>query len=235
MRSPTDFHPHYKFLCVKGVVFATWWQGVGIAALQANGVIKKNGAWSADDVSAGLQDYLITVEMLLFAIAHAFAFGYEEYEQIAHGGRGGGGEGGGRGGEEGYDSDAQSVDYENQFITQASSLPTAASFREALWSSSVPSEMKEDFKQFTVGRGNKVRLGGGEKGGGEGGSEEGGSSDGASSVGGGRRTSRSNSKQVRSSLAAGGGSGSQGSGSVASSIMDSEKPATGGEIGGHSI
>ena len=142
MRSPTDFHPHWKFLCVKGVVFFTWWQGVAIAALQANGLIRDLGEWTADDVASGLQDYLITVEMLIFAIAHSYTFGHEEYARLA-----------GRGDE----------DYDNTFLTQAGALPSAASFREALWSSSVPSEMGGDFKEFARGRGKKVALGGGGK------------------------------------------------------------------------
>jgi hypothetical protein len=33
-------------------------------------------------VASGLQDYLITVEMLFFAIAHSYTFGYEEYAAL---------------------------------------------------------------------------------------------------------------------------------------------------------
>jgi hypothetical protein len=145
MRAPTDFRPHYKFLCVKGVVFFTWWQGVAIAVLQSNGLIRELGSWTSDDVASGLQDYLITVEMLFFAIAHSYTFGYEEYAALAQ-----------RGGDDASTDEA--VDYETSFVSQPSTMPSAASFREALWSSSVPTDMGRDFKQLAKGRGKKVKV-----------------------------------------------------------------------------
>ena len=72
--------PYGKFACVKGVVFFTWWQGVAIAWLQQAGWIREMGAWAADDIANGLQDYLITIEMVFFAVAHMYTFSHEEYD-----------------------------------------------------------------------------------------------------------------------------------------------------------
>ena len=79
LRSPVDWHPLGKFLCVKGVVFFTWWQGVGIYFLKSIGVIDDIGSWSGEDVANGLIDYLVCVEMTFFSIAHMFTFTYRDY------------------------------------------------------------------------------------------------------------------------------------------------------------
>ena len=43
-------------------MFATWWQGVGIALLRAFGVIPKEGR-----LQTGLQDFLICIEVSPFS------------------------------------------------------------------------------------------------------------------------------------------------------------------------
>ena len=65
-----------KFLCIKGVIFFMWWQGVGIGVLKSYHVIDDKGSWAAEDVADGLQDYLICIEMLGFAIAHMYTYSY---------------------------------------------------------------------------------------------------------------------------------------------------------------
>ena len=78
--------PALKFLCVKGVVFATFWQGVLLSLLTYFGAISSlHETWSTSCVMGqeavvdALQDFLITVEMLLFALLHAAAFPSREY------------------------------------------------------------------------------------------------------------------------------------------------------------
>eukprot|EP00591_Stephanopyxis_turris_P002353 CAMPEP_0195512042 /NCGR_PEP_ID=MMETSP0794_2-20130614/4151_1 /TAXON_ID=515487 /ORGANISM="Stephanopyxis turris, Strain CCMP 815" /LENGTH=216 /DNA_ID=CAMNT_0040639759 /DNA_START=669 /DNA_END=1319 /DNA_ORIENTATION=- len=84
LRSPVNWHPVGKFLCIKGVVFFTWWQGLAIVILQDQGFIKDIGTWNADEVAKGLQDYLVCLEMLLFAVAHSYTFTHQEYSGTHH-------------------------------------------------------------------------------------------------------------------------------------------------------
>ena len=80
LRHPINWRPLGKFLCVKGVVFFCWWQGVLIFYLEAHGIISNAGSrWSAQDVAYGLIDYCIVLEMVLFAIAHSYTFTYKDY------------------------------------------------------------------------------------------------------------------------------------------------------------
>ncbi|GAA6071785.1 transmembrane protein 184C isoform X1, partial [Tachysurus ichikawai] len=78
--------PVGKFLCVKLVVFVSFWQAVLIALLVKVGVISDSHTWDWDSVEAvatGLQDFIICVEMFLAAIAHHFSFTYKPYIQEA--------------------------------------------------------------------------------------------------------------------------------------------------------
>lgn len=52
--------PLAKFISFKAIVFATWWQGVGIALLCTLGILPKEGK-----IQTGLQDFLICIEVSL--------------------------------------------------------------------------------------------------------------------------------------------------------------------------
>mmetsp|Transcript_15592 Transcript_15592/g.20566 ORF Transcript_15592/g.20566 Transcript_15592/m.20566 type:complete len:455 (+) Transcript_15592:69-1433(+) len=73
------FRPLGKFLCVKTVVFATWWQSVTVSALRQMGLIEEMDTWSQSDIANGLQNYLICIEMFIAALAHSVAFTYKDY------------------------------------------------------------------------------------------------------------------------------------------------------------
>lgn len=76
--------PVGKFLSVKALVFFTWWQSVGISMLYQMDMIPHYHAkeeWTSEDVAKGLQDYLICIEMFLFAIVHVFVFPHTDYLQ----------------------------------------------------------------------------------------------------------------------------------------------------------
>lgn len=78
--------PLSKFLVVKSVVFFSWWQSVGINILVATGVITATefAKYDVDDISAGLQDFLICVEMFIAALAHAYSFPPRDYLDPTH-------------------------------------------------------------------------------------------------------------------------------------------------------
>jgi hypothetical protein len=89
----TPWRPVSKFLCVKSVVFFTWWQSIAInliiylsshTSLSYRGVhmveIKGNNEWSQRDIAKAIQDYLICIEMFVAAIGFTFAFPVSEYK-----------------------------------------------------------------------------------------------------------------------------------------------------------
>ncbi|XP_054981918.1 transmembrane protein 184C-like [Sorex araneus] len=71
-----------KLLCVKLVVFVTFWQAVVIALLVKFGVISQDSTWewqTAESVATGLQDFIICIEMFIAAILHHYTFSYTPY------------------------------------------------------------------------------------------------------------------------------------------------------------
>ncbi|KHN12292.1 Transmembrane protein 184C [Glycine soja] len=66
--------PLAKFISFKAIVFATWWQGVGIAVLCTFGVLPNEGKFQT-----GLQDFLISIEMAIAGVAHVFVFSAKPY------------------------------------------------------------------------------------------------------------------------------------------------------------
>mmetsp|Transcript_20164 Transcript_20164/g.20194 ORF Transcript_20164/g.20194 Transcript_20164/m.20194 type:complete len:196 (+) Transcript_20164:375-962(+) len=73
------YKPLPKFLCIKIVIFFSFWQGILINILQQLGFINETVGLKPEEVAITLQEFLICIEMLIAAFAHMFAFGYEEY------------------------------------------------------------------------------------------------------------------------------------------------------------
>lgn len=74
------FRPMPKFLCIKGIIFASWWQGFFLSILVWLGAIPSvGGGYTADNLAAAIQDALICFEMPLFAVSHWYAFSWKDY------------------------------------------------------------------------------------------------------------------------------------------------------------
>ena len=74
------FRPMPKFLCIKGIIFASYWQGFFLSILVWLGAIPDDvPGYSPDNLAAAIQDVLICFEMPVFAIAHWYAFSWHDY------------------------------------------------------------------------------------------------------------------------------------------------------------
>ena len=78
----SHIRPVGKFMCVKALIFFTWWQSVGVSVLFSMGLIPDAGTqWTKEDVAKGIQDYLICIEMFAGAIAHQYVFHWSDYSR----------------------------------------------------------------------------------------------------------------------------------------------------------
>lgn len=131
LRRPINWRPLGKFICVKGIVFFCWWQGVIIFYLKAHGIIDHLGSWTSEEVANGLIDYCVVIEMVLFAIAHSYTFTYKEYlprnTTIL----------------------VETTEATAQYYRPPETLPQPMNFQDALWSSTVPRETIKDIKMLS--------------------------------------------------------------------------------------
>lgn len=75
------FRPVPKFLCVKLVIFASYWQGFFLSILVWIGAIPDDvQGYTPDNLAAAIQDALICIEMPIFAVAHWYAFSWHDFE-----------------------------------------------------------------------------------------------------------------------------------------------------------
>ncbi|KAH8912895.1 DUF300-domain-containing protein [Coniochaeta sp. PMI_546] len=74
------FRPMPKFLCIKLVIFASYWQGFFLSILVWLGALPDDvQGYTPDNLAAAIQDFLICLEMVGFAIAHWYAFDWHDF------------------------------------------------------------------------------------------------------------------------------------------------------------
>lgn len=74
------FRPMPKFLCIKLVIFAAYWQGFLLSIFVWLGALPNDvQGYTPDNLAAAIQDALICCEMPAFAIAHWYAFSWHDY------------------------------------------------------------------------------------------------------------------------------------------------------------
>lgn len=77
------FRPVPKFLCIKLIIFASYWQGFFLSILVFLRAIPDDvNGYTPDNLAAAIQDALICCEMPLFAIAHWYAFSWQDYADV---------------------------------------------------------------------------------------------------------------------------------------------------------
>ena len=89
-RNLAAFRPLCKFACVKAIVFFTFWQGLLISYLGHLGYLSPERlergdarvTWDQHDIGLGCQNFVITAEMVVFAVAHRSAFQLRDFPAV---------------------------------------------------------------------------------------------------------------------------------------------------------
>ena len=85
-----QYNPVPKFLVVKLVVFATFWQNILLGIIRRLGFFADDGEFSAMDVESQIENWIVCVEMLIIAFMHHRIFSVEEFVYVRVGGEGNG-------------------------------------------------------------------------------------------------------------------------------------------------
>ena len=77
------FRPVPKFLCIKLIIFASYWQGFFLSILQFLGAMPSDvPGYTPNNLAAAIQDALICFEMPIFAVSHWYAFSWHDYADV---------------------------------------------------------------------------------------------------------------------------------------------------------
>ncbi|KAJ0983704.1 hypothetical protein J5N97_011959 [Dioscorea zingiberensis] len=72
--------PLAKFLCIKGIVFFCFWQGVVLEALTTSGIIRSHHFWlDVEHIQVALQNVLVILEMVIFSVIQQYAYPVTPY------------------------------------------------------------------------------------------------------------------------------------------------------------
>ncbi|TIA62077.1 DUF300-domain-containing protein [Aureobasidium pullulans] len=76
-----EHRPFLKVLCIKLVIFFSFWQSLVISFLSSSsGPLQPTKKISYPDIQVGIPSMLLCVEMAIFAVMHLFAFPWREYD-----------------------------------------------------------------------------------------------------------------------------------------------------------
>ncbi|KAL5601152.1 hypothetical protein BROUX41_005957 [Berkeleyomyces rouxiae] len=73
------FRPVPKFLSVKLIIFASYWQGFLLGVLVWLGAIPDISGYTPETLAGAIQDALICLEMPAFALVHWYAFSWKDF------------------------------------------------------------------------------------------------------------------------------------------------------------
>lgn len=72
--------PLAKFICISGIVFFSFWQGIVLDILAAAGIITSQHFWlNVEHVEEAIQNLLICVEMVAFSVIQQYAYHVAPY------------------------------------------------------------------------------------------------------------------------------------------------------------
>ncbi|KAI7205792.1 DUF300-domain-containing protein [Hortaea werneckii] len=75
-----EHRPFMKVLCIKLVIFFSFWQTILISFLSSsNGPLRPSKKISYQDIKVGIPSVMLCIEMAIFAVLHLFAFPWKEY------------------------------------------------------------------------------------------------------------------------------------------------------------
>ncbi|KAI4299303.1 hypothetical protein L6164_032772 [Bauhinia variegata] len=72
--------PLAKFMCIKGIVFFCFWQGIVLEILVAMGIIRSHHFWlDVEHLEEAIQNVLVCLEMVIFSILQQYAYHVSPY------------------------------------------------------------------------------------------------------------------------------------------------------------